>query len=83
MQLLPLVGFYWRRNQQINRLVASGRGSDQSSHIVLDIANAAAPLLKKYCPQLNEDGLLDDALNTLKEVLSPPPVSATTDLNNR
>lgn len=70
MNLLPLVGFYWRRNQQIEKLVASGHSDN--SHIVLDLANAAAPLLKKYYPALNEDGMLDDALTTLKEVLAPP-----------
>ncbi len=81
MQLLPLVGFYWRRNQEISALVASGHGSDQSSHIILDIANAAMPLVKKWYPNLNKDGLLDDLLNTMKEVLAPP--APTTDLNNR
>lgn len=73
MQLLPLVGFYWRRNQQISKLVDSGSHSDQSSHLLLDIANAAVPILKKYKPDLNAEGLLDDVLNTLKEVLLPPP----------
>lgn len=82
MQLLPLVGFYWRRNQEISALVASGHSSDQSSHIVLDIAAAAVPLLKKYYPSLNKDGLLDDALNTLKEVLAPPMTSPQ-NLNDR
>lgn len=82
MQLLPLVGFYWRRNQEISALVGAGRSSDQSSHIILDIASAAVPLLKKYYPNLNKDGLLDDALGTLKEVLLPPAVPPS-DLNNR
>lgn len=78
MNLLPLVGFYWRRNQQIEKLVSSGKNSDGSSHFVLDVMTAATPILKKYCPILNEDGLLDDALTTLKEVLAPPPVDPST-----
>lgn len=73
MQLLPLVGFYWRRNQQISKLFASGKSSDGSSHLILDVLNANMPMLKKYFPALNVDGLLDDAMKTLTEVLTPPP----------
>ena len=73
MNLLPLVGFYWRRSKDIEKLVSSGNSDDGSSHIVLDVLGAAAPLLKKYCPKLNENGLLDDAMETLKEVFAPPP----------
>ena len=71
MQLLPLVGFYWRRNQQIQKLFASGATSD--SHMLLDVVTTNLPLLKRYFPHLNEEGLLDDAVQTLKEVLAPPP----------
>lgn len=70
MQLLPLVGFYWRRNQQLDKLVAQGQSGD--SHIVVELAEAIVPLMKKYYPALNADGLLDDALTTLKDVLAPP-----------
>ena len=73
MQVLPLVGFFWRRNKQIAALLEAGQSSDKSSHIVLDVANAAAPLLHRYFPELNEDGLLDDALTTLKEAFAPAP----------
>jgi hypothetical protein len=74
MQLLPLVGFYWKHSQDIEKLVGSGH-SDNGSHIMLDLAQAAVPLLKKYYPQLNTNGLLDDGLSTLKEMLTPPAVS--------
>ena len=84
MNLLPLVGFYWRRNKDIEKLVSSGHGSDGSSHLILDVLNANAPLLKKYWPALNENGLLDDALETLKEVLAPPaPVPTVGDIQNQ
>lgn len=73
MNLLPLVGFYWRRNQQLDKLVSSGKSSDGASHLILDVLAANAPLLKKYWPALDDQGLLDDALVTLKEVLAPPP----------
>lgn len=52
-------------------MVGSGKSTDGSSHLVLDILAANAPLLKRYWPALNENGLLDDALATLKEVLAP------------
>jgi len=78
MNLLPLVGFYWRRSQDIEKLVGSGHSGD--SHLITDLLEANAPLLKKYWPALNENGLLDDALATLKEVLAPP-ASAPTDGN--
>lgn len=73
MQILPLVGFYWRRHSQIEELLKSSNGD---SHVVLDVLSANVPLLKKYFPNLNKDGLLDDAITTLKEVLAPAPVSA-------
>ena len=79
MNLLPLVGFYWRRSAQIDKLVGSGTHSDGTSHLVLDVLTTAAPLLKKYWPALNQDGMLDDALVTLKEVLTPASVAAPQD----
>jgi hypothetical protein len=71
MQLLPLVGFYWRQNQTLNKLFG-GTGSAKGTQEIIDFATATVPLLKKYYPILNTNGLLDDALNTLKEVLAPP-----------
>ena len=80
MNLLPLVGLYWRRSQQIDKLVGSGAHSDGTSHLVIDVLTAATPLLKKYWPAINEEGLLDDVVSTLKEVLSPPPAAPPHDL---
>ena len=70
MQLLPLIGFYWRRNQQLDTLLTKGQSGN--SHIVIDVAVVIVPLLKKYYPALNADGLLDDALKTLQEVFASP-----------
>lgn len=72
MQVFPLLGFYLRRSSEIEALV--DKGADGNSHLVLDLVNAAVPLLKKYYPALNEKGLLDDIASTLKEVLAPPTV---------
>lgn len=73
MQVLPLIGFYWRRNQQLSSLLAQGQSND--SHIVIDVASMVVPLLKKYYPALNSDGLLDDLLTTLKEVFATTPTA--------
>lgn len=67
MNFLPLVGFYYRRHDKISALL---KGSAGSGGIVVDFAKALAPVVKKHWPQLNEDGLLDDALATLEAVLT-------------
>ena len=72
MQVFPLLGFYLRRSSEIEALV--DKGADGNSHIILDLVNAAVPLLKKYYPALNEKGLLDDMVVTLQAVLAPPLV---------
>jgi hypothetical protein len=70
MQVVPLLGFYLRRGSEIEALLDKGTSSD--SHLILDLLDAGMPLLKKYYPDLNEKGLLDDIATTLKEVLAPP-----------
>ena len=68
MNLMPLVGFYWKHGNQINSLIPKS-GVGQTS-LLLDVATAMAPVIKKHWPQLNANGLTDDALSTLKEVLT-------------
>ena len=72
MQIMPLLGLYMRRGSQIEALVDKGANTGGNSHLVLDIVAAVEPLLKKYYPALNDKGLLDDVVATLKEVLAPP-----------
>jgi hypothetical protein len=74
MQVLPLLTFYMKHGNQIEKLVDQGSTSD--SHILIDIAQAVAPLLKQWYPQ--QAALIDDALAVLKEVTSPPPAAAST-----
>ena len=69
MNLMPLVGFYWRHGAQINAMIP--KSPDQPSP-VLDLALALAPVIKKHWPQYNKDGLLDDGIETLRELLAPP-----------
>ena len=71
MNFMPLVGFYWKHGTQINTMLA--KGGNQPS-LVLDVATAMAPVIKKHFPQFNADNLCDDALATLKEVLTPQEV---------
>jgi hypothetical protein len=71
MQVMPLIGFYFRRSQEIEKLLDSGASSD--GHLVLDVLHAVVPLLKKYYPALNKAGLLDDVVTTLTEVLATSP----------
>ena len=71
MQILPILGFYMKHGSQIEALIDKG-GSPGQSHLVLDFAQALVPVLKKNWPQLNDNGLLDDALSTLTTMLVPP-----------
>jgi len=71
MNLMPLLGFYSRQHAQISDIFG-GDGSGKGSAIIVELASAAAPLIKKHWPAYNANGLIDDALATLKEVLAPP-----------
>ncbi len=75
MNVLPLVGFWWKHGSQIEALLErpGGKPSPGRSSLVLDLAAGLLPVVKKHWPQLNENGLLDDALATAKDVFAPPP----------
>jgi hypothetical protein len=70
MNIMPLVGFYWKHGSQIEALFAGGATPD-GSHLILDVAAALQPVIKKHWPQYNKDGLLDDGVATLRELLAP------------
>jgi len=71
MNIMPIVGFYWKHGQQINAMIPKS-GTGAQSSLILDIAAAAVPVIKKHWPQLNANNLCDDALAALKEVLGAP-----------
>ena len=71
MNVMPIIGFYYRQHGEIEKQLARAGGGN-GSPVVLALAEAAIPVVKKFWPSLNENGLLDDALATLKEVLAPP-----------
>ena len=66
----PLAGFWWKHGTQIGAMFAKGGGSG-GSPVVLDLAGALVQFVKKTWPQYNQNGLLDDALKTLEEILAP------------
>ena len=71
MNFFPLVGFYYRRHAQLQALLS--KGSPGKSNIVLEFVKANAPIIKKHWPQVNENGLLDDAVATLEAVITDGP----------
>ncbi len=71
MNWMPLVGFYYRRHNQLSALL--GKGSAGGAQKFLDFVKTNAPLIKKYWPQLNEDDLIDDAIETLEAVILDKP----------
>ena len=72
MQLTPLLGFAWRQNQTLKALFGHGNPDPKQPQEIIDSVTAMLPVLKRYYPALNTNGMLDDALATLKEVLAPP-----------
>jgi hypothetical protein len=66
MNMIPAIGFYWRQHQQLAKLTSH-------SGALIDMANAVIPVVKKHWPKLNENGLLDDALETLKQMTAEQP----------
>ncbi len=68
MQLFPLIKFYLRNEAAINTLLDQAASGD--SPAILELANAAAPLLKSWFPA--QAALIDDAVATLKDMTAPP-----------
>jgi hypothetical protein len=63
---LLMLQFYLRRGSQISAMLESG---GNSSDLFMEIVSQAMPIVKKYYPHLNADGLLDDVYTTLQQVL--------------
>ena len=61
MNIVPLIGFWYRHHDQLSALVADGKNHG----MVLDFLKTNLPLIKKYYPQLNANGILDDLVTTL------------------
>ena len=83
MNIMPLVGYWWKHGSQIETMFSGGSSPD-GSHLLLDVAAALAPVIKKHWPKLNENNLLDDGVATLRELLAPPaPVPTVGDIQNQ
>lgn len=66
MNVMPAMGFYMRRHEQLSKLAATANPG-----AVLALLDALLPVIKKYWPEYNKDGLLDDAVATLKAMFTP------------
>ena len=73
VNIIPIAGFYFKHGSQISALLPKSSGPSQSS-LLLDVADALAPVVKRHWPQLNANGLVDDAVKTLHEMFAPAPV---------
>ena len=71
MQLLPIAGFYFKHGSQIESLMSKGGTGD--GHLISDLAAALAPVIKNHWPSLDENGLIDDAVELLRQMFAPPP----------
>jgi hypothetical protein len=76
MNFRPLLGLYWKHGTQIEALF-SGASTDQGN-VLVDFLTAAAPVVNKHWPALNQNALIDDTVAALKEAFAPqttPPMS--------
>ena len=49
---------------------------------MLDVVTAIAPVVKKHWPALNENSLLDDALDTLRAMMAPDSTASPSGRND-
>jgi hypothetical protein len=70
MKFQPLIDFFWKHGAQLEALGAT-TSSPETTSLILDIAEAVVTIVKKRWPGLNANGLLDNALTTLRDMLSP------------
>jgi hypothetical protein len=68
-------GFYFRQHQTIAALVGTG-GDGKKAALLMDFVKANAPLIKAVKPELNQNGLLDDFVNSLEETIAGPVVQS-------
>ncbi len=64
MRIIPAIEFYARRHAQLNEIFKFHRGVPA----ILEIARAVIPIVNRRWPNLNPEGLLEDALVTAEKV---------------
>jgi hypothetical protein len=69
MQVIPLLEFYLKHRSQIEELASKPLAPGESS-LVIDLVDALSPVVKKHYPASNAEGLLDDAVATLKAAMA-------------
>ncbi len=79
MNLMPLVGLWWRQHATLAKLFG-GAASPSTPKLILELIDANVPVIKRRFPAYNENGLIDDAQKTLHEVLAPDSAVVAPDL---
>ena len=74
MNISPLLYFAYHHGTQLKNLAESGKGNARKW---LDLAYAVTPWLKKYYPQVNDQRLWEDALDTVENMISDNPQTIT------
>jgi len=71
VRIIPLVEFYFRRRTQIDELVAKTTGAAMAG--ALEILQAVGPIVIRRWPKLNQNGIVEDAIETLTEAFTADP----------
>lgn len=74
MNISPLIYFSIHHGAQIAALFSSAKAGDGGKRLVAYL-RAIAPLLVKDYPKLAENDLLNDAIDTLENVLADAPIA--------
>jgi hypothetical protein len=75
MNLMPFIGFYWRQHQTIAALIGTG-GDGKKAALMINFVKVNAPFIKAQWPEYNQNGMLDDFVNTLDEAFAGPVVKS-------
>lgn len=70
MNIMPLVEFWYKHGSQLVALFKSG-STPGGSHIALDFIDANAPIIKRLKPEWNQNGMIDDGVACLKDMMAP------------
>ena len=71
MQIVaPLIKFYYNHSADIEALESEQGPSNVP--FLLDLLTANMPVIKKYWPKMNRNGLADDFLTMLREMFAAP-----------
>lgn len=70
MRLWPLFSFYEKHSDDIKTLM-SGVANPNASPLFMDLLKTAVEFVKRHWPQLNPNGVLDDAIVAFESAFAP------------